>query len=136
MSETDLSALHDPALNHRTVIETIGGWQILGSDRRGPDYTARFQTCNTPIQLLYRDPRAGFVSIVTPCTATNGKFEFLIRRREPVRVCCYLCIVKQLRTSGAFLSVNFPNYKDWIVYMLMETISFLHGPAPRELPGK
>jgi hypothetical protein len=130
-----LPLLHDPLLNERVLIETIDGWEILGPDRRTESYAGFFVRQETPLQLLKRVEVLGgsktLVSIITPCRATEGKFEVVIGDRATIRQCCYRCVTRSLRL---YADVATPNHEDWIVYMLLESHSYMNGKAPKERP--
>jgi len=127
-----LPLLHDPRKNERVVIERLGRWQVLGTDRRSSAYLAHFYGSNTPVQILLAPLRINsvlpLISILTPCRATGGKFEFLVGRAAPVRLCCYACVRRKLDA----LKIASPDARDWIVYMIMESVGYMEGPAPKE----
>ena len=128
-----LPAFHNPALNGRTLIEVVDGWRIYGSDRQHASYCGHFERGETPLQLLYGNPRLSDalprISIITPCRGTAGKFEYVFGECPPVRVCCYTCVRKRLERTS---QISLPQVNDWIVYMLLETASYMTGPAPQE----
>jgi len=131
-----LPLLHDPLLNERVPIETVDGWEVLGPDRRAASYSGFFMRQETPLQLLKRVDLPGgssaLVSIVTPCRATEGRFEFVIGDGAPIRQCCYRCVSRSLRV---YADVKVPRHEDWIVYMLLESHSYMNGKAPKERPN-
>ena len=47
-----MTNLHDSLECRRVLIETIGGWQVWGPDRRSTWYRRDFEACNTPLQLI------------------------------------------------------------------------------------
>jgi hypothetical protein len=128
-----LPLLHDPLLNDRVRIETIGGWDLYGPDRRSPSYAGFFLRQDTPLQLKKKVELPGgsmaTISIITPCRATDGKFEFVIGEGAAIRQCCYRCVTRSLRV---YADVAVPRHEDWIVYMLLESHSYMHGKAPKE----
>jgi hypothetical protein len=136
---SQLNLLHDPLVNDRVQIESLGDWQVLGSDRRHPAYEGFFKRGDTPVQLLLSPETIESsaltgntgVSIITPCLATEGRFEILIGNEAPVRKCCYKCVRQLLQKR---LGIQPPDHMDWIVYMLLECNSYMNGAAPAELP--
>jgi hypothetical protein len=120
--------LHDPLERRRVLIETLGRWQVWGPDRRSRWYQRDFRECNTPLQLIGDVLDLGRVSIVTPCRDTLGKFEYVVNSSAPLRRCCYTCVARSLAHTPARL----PDVKEWIVYMLMESATYMHGTAPAE----
>lgn len=121
--------LHDPLECRRVLIETLDGWQVWGPDRRSAWYQRDFGDCNTPLQLVGNLAGVGRVSIVTPCRDTLGKFECVVGSRAPSRRCCYTCVARALAMQTA---ARLPDVKDWIVYMLIESVTYMHGNAPAE----
>lgn len=130
-----LPLLHDPLLNERVLIETLDGWEVLGADRRAAGYAGFFLRNETPLQLLRKIDGPGgqpaLLSILTPCRATEGRFEFVMGEGPPVRKCCYRCVARELRLHTG---VSVPNPMDWIAYMLLESHAYLNGKAPKERP--
>ena len=132
---SNLPLLHDPLVNDRVRIETIDGWQILGSNRGSPAYEGFFRRGDTPVQLLYipssrfDNGRSVSISILTPCRATGGKFEIVIGEAPPIRKCCYKCVCAWIKNCAGLTP---PSHKEWIPYMLLECFSFMHGSAPKE----
>ena len=113
----------------RVTIEVIDGWSILGEDRRFPTYEAARSDQATPIQLAKLDRNWGFVSLISPCKYTCGRFEvFHLGRLH--RFCCARCVTNWMKTQ---LELDLPPMPEWIIYMLMESEGFFTNPkAPRE----
>jgi hypothetical protein len=122
------AALHDPILSGRVFIEKFGQWEIWATDRKRSDYSARFLNSETPIQLLYAGNTSSKISIISPCRATRGRFEFQTPH-STVRKCCYTCVAHLLNIN---YGIHSPDSADWIVYMLLESDSYINGPAPQE----
>lgn len=114
--------LHDPLLCNRVFVERIGAWEIWASDRRNPGYVLNFQAQNTPIQLLRETKDQGMVSVLTPCSATRGRFEFSIGLSVLESQCCQRCVRSRLRI---FDITDMPEPEDWICYLMLESRSFL-----------
>jgi hypothetical protein len=120
--------LHDQIKNERVCVETLGEWEIWAADRRSATYATRYNASDTPIQLLFGREKELRISVVTPCAATMGWFEM----RSPLgleRKCCVGCLNKIL---DARYRIRMPRPTEWIVYMLVESASYIHGPAPLE----
>ena len=116
----------------RVTIEVMDGWSILGEDRRSLNYEVSRAASATPIQLARLDRNWGFISLISPCVYTEGKFEvYCVGKRT--RFCCARCVTKWFRTQ---LDLELPPIEDWIIYMLMESEAYFQNPkAPKELPA-
>ncbi|HYG76864.1 MAG TPA: hypothetical protein VEK08_17805 [Planctomycetota bacterium] len=127
-----LQDLHNPVESERVLVESIGGWQVLAADRRSAAYKSHYYGSNTPLQLLRVGGRLGHseptISILTPCRATAGKFELLVAGQAPRRLCCYACVRRKLGS----LKIDCPDAREWIVYMILESVGYMEGPAPQE----
>ena len=128
-TRTFLPPLH--VTRHRVTIEVLDGWSILGEDRRSLNYEVARDASATPIQLARLDRNWGFISLISPCTYTQGRFETYCLGKI-TRFCCARCATKWFRTQ---LELDLPPLQDWIVYMLMESNAYFTNPnAPQELP--
>jgi hypothetical protein len=84
----------------------------------------------TPIQLARLDSRHGWLSLVTPCLQTAGRYEFFACGTRK-RFCCYKCA--RLK-AGLFPGVVLPSHESWTPYMLLESAHYMRGTgAPTEL---
>ena len=121
--------LHDPVVHERVRIETIDGWEVWGPDRRNARYNQRLMSGDTPIQLIRRSAdNLQFISIITPCRSTGGRFELIMPGLSD-RKCCYKCVSTALEKAKLPAP---PHFSEWIIYMLLESASYLRGPAPEE----
>jgi len=114
--------LHDPLLCNRVFVERIGAWEVWASDRRNPGYVLNFQAQNTPIQLLRETKGPGMVSVLTPCAATQGRFQLSIGSSILESHCCQRCVRSRLRI---FDIKDLPEPEDWICYLMLESRSFI-----------
>ncbi|MCK6471874.1 MAG: hypothetical protein L6R28_09015 [Planctomycetes bacterium] len=115
----------------RVLIETLGEWRVLGANRRAAGYAEAFATSSTPVQLARWTEDDTFVSLVTPCAQTGGKFELYAGGRVR-RLCCCACAQRKLAALDERLALPPPG--QWLVYLLMESAGWLCNPgAPVEL---
>lgn len=115
----------------RVVIETLGEWRVLGANRRAAGYAEDFAASRTPVQLARWTEGDTFVSLVTPCAQTGGKFELFACGRVR-RLCCCACAQRKLAALDERMVLPPPG--QWLVYLLMESAGWLCNPgAPVEL---
>lgn len=114
--------VHDPLVSGRVFVERLGSWEVWAADRRSPAYPGHFQAQNTPIQLLRESAGHGLVSVLTPCAATNGRFELRIGNTVHERHCCQRCVRSRLRI---FDIKDLPEPEEWICYLMLESQSFI-----------
>lgn len=118
----------------RVPIETLGEWRVLGANRRAAGYAEDFATSSTPVQLARWTEDDTFVSLVTPCAQTGGKFE-LYAGGQVRRLCCCACAQRKLAALDERLVLPPPG--QWLVYLLMESAGWLCNPgAPAELAAR
>jgi len=128
--ERDVPFIHRTSA--RCLIEELDGWLILGPNRNLPAYAHAFERQMTSIQIARVDRRHGWLSLLTPCVQTEGRFEFFACG-ERKSFCCYKCA--RLK-AGLAPGVVLPSHEGWTPYMLLESAHYLrsHG-APKE-PGR
>lgn len=105
--------LHRPV--GRVLIEELCGWRVLGENRRAAGYAEAFACSRTPVQLARWTEDDVFVSLISPCVQTEGRFELYVGGLVQ-RACCCSCAYRRLVAldDGLFL----PPPSQWLVYVL------------------